>query len=82
MVYRPGSAKVTAAIFDEFRLLLEFLSLFAMPYVITGYLNMCFDRPEDPMTLLKKTLSTAAREHWVEALGSMHRLVRSKRVRY
>src|SRR6218665_637994 len=27
----------------------------------------------------KKTGSTAAREHWVEALGSMHRLVRSKR---
>src|SRR6218665_1753502 len=27
----------------------------------------------------KKTRSTAAREHWVEALGSMHRLVRSKR---
>src|SRR6218665_2288676 len=30
----------------------------------------------------KKTLSTAAREHWVEALGSMHRLVRFKRGRY
>src|SRR6218665_1626088 len=40
VVYRPGSAKVTAAFFDEVRLLLEFLSLFAMPYVITGDLNM------------------------------------------
>src|SRR6218665_2567584 len=30
----------------------------------------------------KKTRSTAAREHCVEALGSMHRLLRSKRGRY
>jgi len=30
----------------------------------------------------KKTLSTAAREHWVETLGSMHQLDRSKRGRY
>src|SRR6218665_3225564 len=30
----------------------------------------------------KKTRSTAARDHWVEALGSMHRLIRSKRGRY
>src|SRR6218665_1585411 len=51
VVYRPGSAKVTAAFFDELRLLLEFLSSFAMPYVITGYLNIGFDRPEDLMTL-------------------------------
>ena len=51
VVYRPGSAKVTAAFFDEFHLLLEFLSSFAMPYVITGDLNIHFDRPEDPVTL-------------------------------
>jgi len=51
VVYRPGSAKVTAAFFDEFRLLLEFLSSFAMPYVITGDLNIRFDRPEDPVML-------------------------------
>src|SRR6218665_1721390 len=50
VVYRPGSAKVTAAFFDEFRLLLELLSSFAMPYVITGDLNIRFDRPEDPVT--------------------------------
>src|SRR6218665_3268154 len=31
VVYRLGSAKVTVAFFDEFRLLLEFLSSFAMP---------------------------------------------------
>src|SRR6218665_2313797 len=51
VVYRPGCAKVTAAFFDDLRLLLEFLSSFAMPYVITGDLNIRFDRPEDPMTL-------------------------------
>jgi len=51
VVYRSGSAKVTAAFFDELRLLLEFLSSFAMAYVITGDLNIRFDRPEDPMTL-------------------------------
>src|SRR6218665_374177 len=51
VVYRPGSAKVTAAFFDELRMLLEFLSSFAMPYVITGDLNIRFDRPEYPMTL-------------------------------
>src|SRR6218665_455539 len=53
----------------------------------------CVPRPTGGMTLgavprnvmldgYKKTLSTAAREHWVEALGSVHRLVRSKRGRY
>ena len=42
---------MTAAFFDELRLLLEFLSSFAMPYVITGGLNIRFERPEDPMTL-------------------------------
>src|SRR6218665_1629947 len=51
VVYRPDSAKVTAAFFDELRLLLEFLSSFAMPYVITGDLNIRFDRPEDPVML-------------------------------
>src|SRR6218665_1113394 len=51
VVYRPGSAAVTAAFFDEFRILLEHLSLFAMPYVITGDLNIRFDRPGDPSTL-------------------------------
>ena len=51
VVYRPGSAAVTAAFFDEFRRLLEFLSSFAMPYVITGDLNIRFDRPDDPTTL-------------------------------
>jgi len=51
VIYRPGSAAVTAAFFDEFRLLLEFLSSFAMPYVITGDVNIRFDRPEDPTTL-------------------------------
>src|SRR6218665_124921 len=33
VIYQPGSAAITAAFFDEFRLLLEFLSSFAMPYV-------------------------------------------------
>src|SRR6218665_1876598 len=52
VVYRPGSATVTAAFFDEFRVLLEHLSSFSMPYVITGDLiNICFDRPDDPSTL-------------------------------
>src|SRR6218665_3269023 len=51
VIYRPGSPAVIAAFFDEFRLLLEFLSSFAMPYVITGDVNIRFDRPEDPMTL-------------------------------
>jgi hypothetical protein len=51
VVYRPGSAAVTAAFFDEFRRLLEFLSSFAMPYVITGDLNIRFDRSGDPVTL-------------------------------
>ena len=51
VIYRPGSAAVTAAFFDEFRLLLEFLSSFAMSYVITGDVNIRFDHPEDPMTL-------------------------------
>ena len=51
VVYRHGSAKVTAAFFDELRLLLEFLSSFAMPYVITGDLNIRFDCPEDQVML-------------------------------
>ena len=51
VVYRPGSATVTAAFFDEFRVLLEHLSSFATPYVITGDLNIRFDRPGDPSTL-------------------------------
>src|SRR6218665_1894772 len=50
VVYRPGSAAVTAA-FDEFRVLLEHLSSLTMPYVITGDLNIRFDRPGDPSTL-------------------------------
>src|SRR6218665_1692079 len=36
----------------------------------------------DGSSIATKTSSTAASEHWVEALGSMHRLVRSKRGRY
>src|SRR6218665_2250393 len=48
LVSRPGSATVTAAFFDEFRVLLEHLSSFATPYVITGDLNIRFDRPGDP----------------------------------
>src|SRR6218665_2388850 len=51
VVYRPGSASATAAFFDEFRVLLEHLSSFATPYVITGDLNIRFDRPGDPSTL-------------------------------
>src|SRR6218665_473047 len=51
VVYRPGSAAVTAAFFDEFRVLLEHVSSFATPYVITGDLNIRFDRPGDPSTL-------------------------------
>src|SRR6218665_2417959 len=51
VVYRPGSASATAAFFDEFRVLLEHLSSFAMPYVISGDLNLRFDRPDDPLTL-------------------------------
>src|SRR6218665_837686 len=51
VVYRPGSATVTAAFFDEFRVLLEHLSSFATPNVITGDLNIRFDRPGDPSTL-------------------------------
>src|SRR6218665_3429724 len=51
VVYRPGSAAVTAAFFDEFRVLLEHLSSFATPYVITDDLNIHFDRPGDPSTL-------------------------------
>src|SRR6218665_2126676 len=45
VIYRSESAAVTAA------LLLEFQSSFAMPYVITGDVNIRFDRPEDPTTL-------------------------------
>jgi len=51
VIYRPGSAAVTAAFFDEFRLLLEFLSSFAMPYAITGDVNIRFNHPEDLTTL-------------------------------
>ena len=51
VVYRPGSASATAAFFDEFRVLLEHLSSFATPYVISGDLNLRFDRPDDPLTL-------------------------------
>src|SRR6218665_1537044 len=40
VVYCPGSATVTAAFFDEFRVLLEHLSSFSTPYVITGDLNI------------------------------------------
>src|SRR6218665_88752 len=51
VVYRPGSATVTAAFFVEFRVLLEHLSSFATPYVITGDLNISFERASDPSTL-------------------------------
>ena len=47
VVYRPGSVTVTAAFFDEFRVLLEHLSSFSTSYVITGDLNIRFDRPGD-----------------------------------
>src|SRR6218665_1449252 len=59
VVYRPGSATVTAAFFDEFRILLEHLSSFATPYVITGDLNIRFDRPDDPSTLRATELLNA-----------------------
>src|SRR6218665_206283 len=42
VVYRPGSASATAAFFDEFRVLLEHLSSFATPYVISGDINLRF----------------------------------------
>src|SRR6218665_1225073 len=51
VVYRPGSASATAAFFDEFRVLLEHLSSFATPYVISGDFNLRFHRPHDPLTL-------------------------------
>lgn len=40
VVYRPGSEKMNAQFFDVFRALLSF----AMPYSITGYLNVKFHR--------------------------------------
>src|SRR6218665_2991114 len=68
VVYRPGSAAVTAAFFEEFRVLLEPLSSFATPYVITGDLNMPvrFDRLGDPSTLrATELLDTFGAIQWV-----------------
>src|SRR6218665_1732250 len=46
-----AGSSFTAAFFNEFRVLLEHLSSFATPYVITGDLNIRFDRPGDLLTL-------------------------------
>src|SRR6218665_2683619 len=57
VVYRPGSATITAVLFDEFRVLLEPYHR-SIPYVITGDFNIVlrFDRSGDRSTLLATEL--------------------------
>jgi len=50
VVYRPGSEDVTSAFYSEFAKLLEYLASFASPFVITGDLNVHFERPNDAVT--------------------------------
>lgn len=55
LIYRPGSATITAVLFDEFRVLLEPYHR-SIPYVITGDFNIRFDRSGDRSTLLATEL--------------------------
>lgn len=50
VIYRPGSEAKTELFFTEFTQLLEYMSSFASPFIITGDLNVRFDRPGDPAT--------------------------------
>lgn len=47
VIYRPGSAAVTSAFFDELSLVLEILSPRAEPLFITGDVNVRLDRVND-----------------------------------
>src|SRR6218665_3700664 len=88
----PGGASTEALWFDE--VIADLLDAHAPMAEITCRVRPSSDRWYDSECRsakrharrldrrYKKTLSTAAREHWMEALGSMHRLVRSTRGRY
>jgi len=51
VVYRPGSDDKTAAFYADLAKLLEYLSSFSSPFLITGDLNIRFDRPADSATI-------------------------------
>jgi len=51
VIYRPGSDAKTEQFFTEFDKLLGYMSSFSSPFIITGDLNIRFDRPDDPATL-------------------------------
>jgi hypothetical protein len=50
-IYRPGSATLTNKFFDELSDALDRLATFVEPVVVTGDLNVRFDRPTDPHTV-------------------------------
>jgi len=50
VIYRPGSDAKTEQFFTEFDKL-GYMSFFSSLFIITGDLNIRFDRPDDPATL-------------------------------
>ena len=47
LVHRPGSQAVPPQFFTELTKILEHLSTLALPVVLTGYVNIHLDRPDD-----------------------------------
>ena len=66
--YRPGSEVITQAFYTELAKLLGYMALFASPFIVTGDLNIRFDRPEDAATAKVNDLLTSygAAQHIVQ----------------
>ena len=59
VIYRPGSKEVCTMFHKEFGLLLEYLTSFQNPVLITGDINIHIERQSDSHTIqLQSTLSS------------------------
>ena len=64
-IYRPGSVRISETFHSDLAKLLEYLSSFASPFIVTGDLNVHFEQLDDPATVRVNDLlmSYGARQH-------------------
>ena len=59
VIYRPGSSPITQLFIEEFESFVQRLSTLSTPFMITGDLNVRFDRADDPWCLKVNELLSA-----------------------